>query len=105
MKRPASIRTARTSSNGGLYNELLHQIENPDIFVAWKLHDGNLAAAANDSFVSLEYQPKCRDLAASIGSEEFVIRTDQVRPDRLLDLVSPLIAHLDRRRTVSRREM
>src|SRR5271169_1809225 len=105
MKGPASICAARTSSHGGLYSELLHQIENLDMIVAWKLYAGILAAAANVPFVSLEYEPKCRDLTASIGSEEFVMRADQIPPDGLIDLVSALIAQLDRRRKVSRHEM
>ena len=49
-----------------------------------KLHAGFLAAAANVPLVSLEYQPKCRDFAASIGWEEFVIRTDRLQTGRLL---------------------
>ena len=73
-------------------------VEKLDLLVCLKLHAGILAAAANVPFVSLEYQPKCRDFAASVGWEEFVIRTDQIQPGRLIDLVATLIAQLDSKR-------
>lgn len=73
--------------------------------VCLKLHAGVLAAAANVPFVSLEYQPKCRDFAASIGWDEFVVRTDQIRPDRLIDLVSALLTQLHEKRAALCGEM
>ena len=74
------------------------RVEQLDLMVCLKLHTGILAAAANVPFVSLEYQPKCRDFAASLGWEEFVIRTDEVQPHILVDRVSALIQQLDQKR-------
>jgi len=74
------------------------RVEQLDLMVSLKLHAGILAAAANVPFVSLEYQPKCRDFAASLGWEEFVIRTDELQPHRLIDRVSFLIERLERQR-------
>ena len=48
-------------------DSFLDRVEKLDLIVCLKLHAGVLAAAANVPFVSLEYQPKCRDFAASIG--------------------------------------
>lgn len=73
----------------------LSRVENLDLMVCLKLHAGVLAAAANVSFVILEYQPKCRDFAAGIGWEEFVVRTDDLKPGKLIDVVSSLVPRLD----------
>jgi polysaccharide pyruvyl transferase WcaK-like protein len=80
------------------HEAFLSRVETLDLMVCLKLHAGVLAAAANVPFVSLEYQPKCRDFAASLGWEDFVIRTDQVQAGKLIDLVAALIAQLDSRR-------
>jgi len=68
------------------------------LMVCLKLHAGILAAAANVPFVGLEYQPKCRDFAASIGWEDFVIRTDALQPSTLIDRVANLIEQLESQR-------
>ncbi len=73
----------------------LRRVEKLDLLVALKLHAGILAAAANVPFVSLEYQPKCRDFASSIGWKEFCIRTDALFPDKLIEAVSALIPQLE----------
>ena len=85
--------------------EFLSRVEKLDLMVCLKLHAGVLAAAANVPFVSLEYQPKCRDFAASIGWEQFVVRTDKISPNGLIDLVAVLIEQLEPRRTALCRQM
>ncbi|MGA2631637.1 MAG: polysaccharide pyruvyl transferase family protein [Terriglobia bacterium] len=64
-----------------------HKARTFDLVVAFKLHAGILAAAANIPFVMLEYQPKCRDFALSIDWERFTIRTDKLTGPNLLDLI------------------
>jgi len=76
----------------------MSRVEQLDLMVCLKLHAGILAAAANVPFVSLEYQPKCRDFAASVEWEEFVIRTDELQAAILIDRVCMLIEQLDRQR-------
>ena len=78
-----------------------------DVKIETTAHDelAELAAAANVPFVSLEYQPKCRDFAASIGWEQFVVRTDKISPNGLIDLVAVLIEQLEPRRTALCRQM
>jgi len=87
------------------HEDFLNQVENLDLMVAWNLHTGILAAAANVPFVSLDYQPKCRDFAASIGWEDFLVKADQIQPEILIDRVSSLISQLDVKRTELCREM
>ena len=87
------------------HEAFLNRIEKLDLIVCLKLHAGILAAAANVPFVSLEYQPKCRDFAASLGWEDFVLRTDQIQPRRLIGLVEMLIAQLDSKRVELCRSM
>ncbi len=110
---PASLELARKAGldrsvvspvlyTSGLF---LDRVEKLDLMVNLKLHAGILAAAANVPFVSLEYQPKCRDFAASIGWEEFVIRTDRLQPRKLMDLVATLMGQLDSKRTELCRSM
>jgi polysaccharide pyruvyl transferase WcaK-like protein len=86
-------------------DDFLSKIENFDLFVALNMHTGILAAAANVPFVSLEYHPKCRDFAATLGWEEFLIRTDQLEPGTLIGCVSALISQLDTKRTELCRRM
>ena len=78
------------------HEAFLRRVEQLDLLVCLKLHAGVLAAAANVPFVSLEYQPKCRDFAASIGWE-FVIRTDELKPGKLIDVVSSVMSQLERK--------
>ena len=80
------------------HEAFLSRVEKLDLLVAINLHAGILAAAANVPFVSLEYQPKCRDFAATIGWEEFLVRTDELEHDRLIERVSALIEQRDAKR-------
>jgi hypothetical protein len=77
----------------------LSLLERLDLLVSLKLHAGILAAAANVPFVSLEYRPKCRDFASSLGWEGFLIRTDQLDKGGLIERISALISQLDGQRT------
>lgn len=77
------------------HEAFLSRVEKLDLLVALKLHAGILAAAANVPFVAIEYQPKFRDFASSIGWKDFIIRTDQLKPGSLIDLVSGLMAQLE----------
>lgn len=49
-----------------------------DLVVAERLHAAIMAAAAGTPFVGLEYRPKMRDFARSVGQEAAIIRTDQM---------------------------
>ena len=72
----------------------LSKVETFDLIIALKLHAAVLSAAANVPCILLEYQPKCRDFAASLDWEQFTIRTDQLNPPKLIDRVAGLIEQL-----------
>lgn len=59
----------------------LQYIESFDVLISLKLHAAVLAAAANLPLIVLEYQPKCRDFALSIGWTEFCRRTSELSAD------------------------
>jgi hypothetical protein len=76
------------------HTRFLKAIETVDIVVALKLHAAILSAAANIPSVILGYQPKSLDYAASMGLEQFTIRTDELTASKLIELVSLLIEQL-----------
>ncbi|HSJ35409.1 MAG TPA: glycosyltransferase [Acidimicrobiia bacterium] len=71
-----------------------------DVVVAERLHAAVLAAAVGTPFVALEYRPKVRDFAASVGFEEYTVRTDDL--DGLEERVRAAIA--DRKNLVAQLE-
>ena len=85
----ATVSPALTS-----HTSFLRTVINFDIVIALKLHAAILSAAANVPCILLEYQPKCRDFAASLEWEQFTIRTDALNAAKLIELVSSLIAQL-----------
>jgi polysaccharide pyruvyl transferase WcaK-like protein len=56
------------------------------VVVAERLHAAVVAAAEGTPFVAIEYRPKIRDFARSVGQEDLVIRSDDVSADRLVEL-------------------
>ncbi|MFQ5555701.1 MAG: polysaccharide pyruvyl transferase family protein, partial [Acidimicrobiia bacterium] len=53
--------------------------------VAERLHAAVLAAGAGTPFVAIEYRPKVRDFAASLGVEHLVLRSDALGDGALAD--------------------
>lgn len=66
-------------------DQSMRAIASASVMVGERLHACVLAAAADRPFVGLEYRPKVRDFAASVGMGDFVFRTDEVDGDRLLE--------------------
>lgn len=69
-------------------DQALKTIASTSVVVGERLHACVLAAAMGRPFVGLEYRPKVRDFAASVDMEEFVIRTDELEADRLVELTA-----------------
>jgi GT2 family glycosyltransferase len=67
-----------------------------DLVVAERLHAAVLAAAAGTPFVGLEYRPKVRDFAASVGLDGYTLRTDRL--DGLEDKVRTALVEADQLR-------
>ncbi|MBW3667472.1 MAG: polysaccharide pyruvyl transferase family protein, partial [Actinobacteria bacterium] len=57
-----------------------------ELVVSERLHGAVLAAAAGTVPIMVEYRPKLRDFAQSIGLEELVIRTDRLAGGALTDM-------------------
>jgi polysaccharide pyruvyl transferase WcaK-like protein len=54
-----------------------------DVVVSVKLHAAVLAAAAGVPFVAVEYRPKVRDFAESVGAVERTFRSSEIEGDEL----------------------
>jgi polysaccharide pyruvyl transferase WcaK-like protein len=70
-----------------------------DVVVAVKLHAAVLAAAAGVPFVAVEYRPKVRDFAESIGCASQVFRSSQIDGNGLTRAVLDLYGDLAATRT------
>jgi hypothetical protein len=57
------------------------------VAIVSRLHAGILAALSDTPVISLEYQPKCRDFALSIGDERSLLRTDEVSVGAVVERV------------------
>jgi polysaccharide pyruvyl transferase WcaK-like protein len=69
---------------------LLCAMQDCEVIVGMKLHSVVLAAAAGVPAVMLEYHPKCREFQASVGREDFTLRTDALSPERIGELLTEL---------------
>lgn len=56
----------------------LELLASAELVVAERLHAAVLAASVGTAFVGLEYRPKVRDFAASVGMDDRVLRTDDL---------------------------
>jgi len=65
-------------------------IASSSIVVGERLHACVLAAAAGRPFVAVEYRPKVRDFSESVAMDDYLIRSDQLRAGRLVELVTEL---------------
>ena len=70
--------------------ESVELIASSSIVVGERLHACVLAAAAGRPFVAIEYRPKVRDFSESVAMDDYVIRSDQLRAGRLVELVTEL---------------
>jgi len=84
----------------------IETIASADVVVGERLHACVIAAAVGTPFVPIEYRPKLRDFAASVGVEDLVIRTDHLTAGALAEHAGAAIAkgpesaneHVDRYR-------
>jgi len=61
-------------------------------FIGMKLHSVVTAICAGVPSIMIEYRPKCRDFMASLGLEEFVVRSDSIDVDQLVSMSESLAA-------------
>lgn len=91
---------AGTTVYGGFRDvpRLLEALRECQVFVGLKLHSVVLATTVFVPSVAIEYLPKCRDFQASIGREDWTIRSDQVDLDRLRELTQLTTTDQERQR-------
>ena len=77
--------------------ETMRWLASAELVIGERLHASILAAACATPFVALEYRPKVRDFARSIGVEDLVVRTDELQ--NLDDAVAGALQGGDRLRT------
>jgi polysaccharide pyruvyl transferase WcaK-like protein len=70
----------------------IETIASAEVVVGERLHACVIAAAVGTPFVPIEYRPKLRDFAASVGVEDLVIRTDDLTHGNLAEHVVAAIA-------------
>ena len=63
----------------------IETIASADVVIGERLHSCVIAAAVGTPFVPIEYRPKLRDFAASVGVEDQVIRSDEVSGQALVE--------------------
>lgn len=77
-------------------DKTLRMLESLDVFIGEKLHSVVLSIAVYTPSIMLEYRPKCRDFMASMGLDEFNMRTDMLSLERLEYLVEKLYDNIRR---------
>jgi polysaccharide pyruvyl transferase WcaK-like protein len=56
------------------------------LVVGERLHACVLAAGAGRPFIAVEYRPKVRDFSESVAMDDFVVRTDELKAGRLVEM-------------------
>lgn len=67
----------------GAAQRFLEELPSAAIVIGQRLHVTVLAAAAAVPFIGIEYRPKVRDFARSMGSEELVVSSDGITPESI----------------------
>ncbi|MGH8915152.1 MAG: glycosyltransferase [Acidimicrobiia bacterium] len=65
-------------------------IASSSIVVGERLHACVLAAASGRPFIAIEYRPKVRDFAESVAMDDYVIRSDELKAGRIVELATEL---------------
>ena len=68
------------------------EIASSSFVIGERLHACVLAAAAGRPFVPIEYRPKVRDFALSVGMGEHIVRTDDVSGSSLVEAAADIDA-------------
>jgi polysaccharide pyruvyl transferase WcaK-like protein len=71
-------------------NATLELIARSSVVIGERLHACVLAAAAGRPFVAIEYRPKVRDFSESVAMDDYVVRSDEVKAGRIVELVADL---------------
>lgn len=72
------------------YATALESVETFDVVLSEKLHVGIVAACRGTPFVALNYRSKVMDFCRSIGWENYCVSTENLEPDRIVQLITML---------------
>lgn len=61
-----------------------------DIFIGQKLHSTIIALMNRVPSIMVEYRPKCRDFMASVGLEDYIVKTSELRCEEFMKLYERL---------------
>lgn len=86
------------------YKNYADKLKDCDMFIGQKLHSTILALMNRVPSIMIEYRPKCMDFMASLGLEEYSIKTSDVKFEPFMKLYDKLQKHHEgiRRRAESR---
>ena len=75
--------------------KVLDLIASCRILIGEKLHSVVFSAATYTPFISIEYTPKCRDFAETMGFGEYITRTDEMTSKKVMVKISDLLHNWD----------
>lgn len=81
-------------------NSYLDALENVDIFIGEKLHSVIGALCCYTPSIMLAYQPKCIDFMNSVSLDKYILQTDQLSEEKLLEMISSISENYDIYRTI-----
>lgn len=66
------------------------QLAECSFFIGQKLHATIMACMDRIPSIMIEYNPKCRDFMASVDMEDYVLKTSEATPERVLERLNSL---------------
>jgi polysaccharide pyruvyl transferase WcaK-like protein len=95
--------TRRIAAEAGVEDPVIHEIyegarrfqeavRRMQVFVGIKLHAVALAMCSSVPSLMIEYRPKCREFATTMGVQQFCVRSDALDVEQMLALVDQLRA-------------
>lgn len=73
--------------------QVLDLISSCHILIGEKLHSIVFSAATYTPFISIEYRPKCRDFAETMGLGQCIVRTDEVTAEKIMMIFSRILGN------------
>jgi polysaccharide pyruvyl transferase WcaK-like protein len=95
VKKLARDEDIRFFGNWFSVTSTLDLIAGCKMLIGEKLHSLGFSAAAGTPFIGLEYQPKCLEIAHSVGFEKYMIRTDVASEKKIAVLFEDMSKNYD----------
>ncbi len=82
-------------SDYGNYKAFLNKMSEFDLVIGQRLHAVVVGCGTGIPSISLSYRPKCLHFMESLGMKRYVLRTDELDVDAILDMVDEITADYD----------